>query len=119
MIVAKTYTNTWIYNQNMKKFKQLFKKQLIFLPLIAMVVISIGAFNYEMKQRSYKEISYDEFVKIAFKTESPNFEVMDNRWEITTPMGGKYFHQFSSYSDSMHFEELIRNHKESRVWILF
>ena len=78
----------------MEKFKKLFRKQLIILPILALLLIIVGAIIYEMRKSGYQEISGKEFIRIALKYEVTNYDRTDNRFEMETP-SGKYFHDFN------------------------
>ncbi len=100
----------------MKAFKKAFRKQLIILPIIALMVIIGGIIVHEVSISSYQEISKEEFVKKAFNRSITDYNRSGNRLEMETPDGKKYFHQFKSASDQDAFGDSILDEFGSYSW---
>ena len=99
----------------MERFKKIFRKQLIFLPLLALLVIIAGAIIHEVRSSGYQEIPAKEFIRIALKNEITDFERIDNRFEMVTP-SGKYTHDFNAYDEQEELENTILDKFSSFGW---
>ena len=99
----------------MERFKQVFRKQLIFLPLLALLIIIIGSIIHEIRMSSYQEISGKEFIRIALKYQLTDFDRVGDRFEMTTS-SGSYFHDFNSYEEQEELENTILDKFSSFGW---
>lgn len=94
----------------MDRYKKFLLKQVKLIPLIALVSIVSGSIIYEINQRTYKEVSEEEFTKIAIEnkvSEFTNLKFGSYRYEMKTPAGEKYFHVFETYKEKDDFEDMI------------
>ena len=76
------------------KIKKIIKKQLYFLSIGLITTILISIIYHEINQHQYSEVSYDKFLEIALKNKITDFERHGRRWEMITPSGNKYYHNF-------------------------
>lgn len=100
----------------MNRFKKAFRKQLIILPILAILAIIAGTIIYEVRKSAYQEIPQKEFERIAVENEITMYSMMGNRLEMETPDGKKYFHNFSSSIERYEFGQMILDKFSSYGW---
>ena len=91
----------------MEKFKRSFKIQLRWVPILALAVLIIGIITIAVDENSYKELSQEEFTRIAVENEITHFSNLGGKFRMELPSGEKYYHIFKSYSDKDEFMSLI------------
>ncbi len=100
----------------MNRFKKALRKQLIILPILAVLGIITGSIIYEVRKSAYQEISQKEFKRIALENEITNYSRLGNRLEMETPDGKKYYHNFNSSIDRYEFGQMILDKFSSYGW---